>query len=90
MNTLTESEERILLALWRLKGIGENRISEDSLKADMATGASMEPLTDGIARLQSQGFVEMTVMDDHRAVSMTPLGLAILRQIEEDKLQELK
>jgi hypothetical protein len=29
-------------------------------------------------------------MADHRAISLTPLGLAILRQIEEDKLQELK
>lgn len=90
VNTLTESEERLLLTLWRLKGIGENRIREDSLKADMATGALEEPIADGIVRLQGQGFVERVAVDDHKAVSLTPLGLAILRQIEEDKLQELK
>jgi hypothetical protein len=90
MSSLTESEERILLALWRLKGVGENRIREDSLKADVSTGASEEPILDGIVRLQSQGFVETVAMADHRAISLTPLGLAILRQIEEDKLQELK
>jgi len=89
MTLLTEAEERILLALWRLEGIGENRIREDSLKADLST-KSEEPVVDGILKLESQGFVETVAMIDHRAVSLTPLGLAILRQIEEDKLQELK
>jgi Mn-dependent DtxR family transcriptional regulator len=90
MSSLTESEERILLALWRLKGVGENRVREDSLKADLSAGSSEQPLGDEVARLQSQGFVETVVMADYRAISLTSLGLAILRQIEEDKLQELK
>jgi len=90
INKLTESEERILLALWRLKGIGENHIREDSLRADPAVGASVEHLANEIGNLRNQGFLETVALDDHNAISLTPLGLAILRQIEEDKLQELK
>jgi DNA-binding PadR family transcriptional regulator len=90
MDTLAEREEKILLALWRMKGVGQNRIREDTLEADLGTGASEGALADGILKLKSQGFVETVTMDGHRAISLTSLGLAILRQIEEDKLQELK
>jgi hypothetical protein len=90
INKLTESEERILLALWKLKGIGKNHIREDSLKADLAAGASDEHLTNEIMNMQSQGFLETVTVDEQNTISLTPLGLAILRQIEEDKLQELK
>jgi hypothetical protein len=90
MDTLTESEERILLALWRMKGVGKNRIRENALEADLGSGASDGPLADGIVRLEGQGFVQTARMDDHRTISLTSLGVAILRLIEEDKLQELK
>lgn len=86
---LTESGERILLALWKLNGIGKNYVSKNSLKTDLATGASDYRLTDEIVSLRNQGFLETATGDDD-AISLTPLGLAILRQIEEDKLQELK
>ena len=90
IRNLTESEERILLALWKLKGIGKNRIREDSLKADPSLATSSDLFTSQIVDLQNQGFVETIPIDDHSTISLTPLGLAILRQIEEDRLQELK
>jgi hypothetical protein len=90
IDKLTEFGERVLLALWRLKGIGENHIREDSLGTDPAVAASVEHLANEIANLRNQGFLETVALDDHNAISLTPLGLAILRQIEEDKLQELK
>jgi predicted transcriptional regulator len=86
--TLTESKERILLVLWKLRGIGNNPIREDSLKAEAGQGD--ENLENEMIELQMQGFLERVTTDDHKSVSLTPLGLAILRQIEEDKLQELK
>ncbi len=90
INTLTESEERILLVLWKMKGIGKNRVIEDSLKSDPSLATSGDLLTSEIVNLQNQGFIETVPADDHNTVSLTPLGLAILRQIEEDRLQELK
>lgn len=90
INNLTESGERILVALWKLKGIGKNHIREESLKADPAVGSSDDHWKDEIANLQNQGFLETVTVDNHHTISLTALGLAILRQIEEDKLQELK
>lgn len=90
INKLTESEERILLALWKMKGIGKNHIREESLKADPAVGNSDDHWTNEIVNLQNQGFLETVTVDEQNTISLTPLGLAILRQIEEDKLQELK
>jgi hypothetical protein len=90
ISTLTESEERILLVLWKMKGVGKNRVMEDSLKSDPSLATSGDLLTSEIVNLQNQGFLETVPADDHNTVSLTPLGLAILRQIEEDRLQELK
>jgi DNA-binding MarR family transcriptional regulator len=90
INKLTDSEERILLALWKLKGIGNNHIREASLKADLAVESSDDHWTGEIAKLQNQGFLDTVTVEGHNIISLTPLGLAILRQIEEDKLQELK
>jgi DNA-binding MarR family transcriptional regulator len=90
ISTLTESEERILLALWKMKGIGKNRVMEDSLKSDSSLATLGERLTSEIVSLQNQGLIETVPANDHNTLSLTPLGLAILRQIEEDRLQELK
>ena len=89
INNLTESEERILLALWKLKGIGSNHVRVDYLAAELAE-LSGDRWTEDVVKLQTQGFVDTVTDDDHNAISLTPLGLAILRQIEEDRLQELK
>lgn len=87
---LTELEERILLTLWKLKGVGKDRVKEDTLRTDPTLEATNALLKDEIEKLLTQGFLETASVDDHSAISLTPLGLAILRQIEEDKLQELK
>ena len=89
-SALTEFEERILLTLWRLKGIGRDYVGEDSLRTDPTLEANYDLLKDELKKLRSKGFLEISAADDHDAVSLTPLGLAILRQIQEDKLQELK
>jgi hypothetical protein len=89
-STLTEFEERILLALWKMKGIGKDHVREDTLRADPTLEATTDLLKDNIEKLRTRGFLETATADNHNAISLTPLGLAILRQIEEDKLQELK
>jgi hypothetical protein len=87
---LTETQDRILLALWRMKGVGKNRIREESLKAELGSNQSNDLLNGEIMNLQIGGFLEKIAGGDQKGISLTPLGLAILRQIEEDKLQELK
>jgi DNA-binding MarR family transcriptional regulator len=87
---LTETQERILLTLWRMKGVGKNRIREESLKVELGSDQSSDLLTGEIMNLQIGGFLERIAEEDQSVISLTPLGLAILRQLEEDKLQELK
>lgn len=88
--TLSDLEERILLALWKLRGIGKNTINERILKADLAAESESEGWMERIRSLNNQGFLEMGNVDGQNSFSLTALGLAILRRIEEDRLQELK
>jgi DNA-binding PadR family transcriptional regulator len=88
-NTLSEAQEAVLLAIWKLRGIGSSTVEERLVKAEMTKDPS-EDLTPTFQLLETQGFIEIKEEADRKSVSITPLGLAILRKIEEDKLQELK
>ena len=87
---LTELGERILVALWKMKGIGRSSIREETLRAELAPEGALEGLSGEIASLHAQGFLQATFSEGNNLVSLTALGLAVLRQIEEDKLEELK
>jgi hypothetical protein len=86
---LSEEGKAALLAIWKLRGIGTNTVDERKVKAEMTKGPC-EDLASTLRLLETQGFIEIKDEADHKGVSITPLGLAILRKIEEDKLQELK
>jgi len=88
-NGLSEGGEAALLAIWKLRGIGTNTVDERQVKAEMAKDPP-DDLLSTLQQLQTQGFIEIKDEADHKSVSITSLGLAILRKIEEDKLQELK
>ena len=79
----------MLFAIWKLRGIGNNPITEDQLKAQISNDPA-ESLQPALTELQSQGFVRVDNNGDQRTISITPLGLAILRKVEEDRLQEIK
>jgi predicted transcriptional regulator len=79
----------LLFAIWKLRGIGNNSITEDQLKTEV-TNAPYESLPQNLEQLQSQGFVQIDDKKGRKTVSITPLGLAILRKVEEDRLQEIK
>lgn len=87
-NSLSEPQEALLFAIWKLRGIGTNPITEDQLKAQM-TNESADSLPPTLTQLQSQGFVQIENNGGRKTVSITSLGLAILRKIEEDRLQEI-
>jgi len=88
-DSLPELQASTLLTIWKLKGIGNGAVDEDQLKAELPNESS-ENIPSAIQLLQAQGFVEIRDLEGRKAISITPLGLAILRKIEEDRLQELK
>ena len=86
---LSDLEERILLAVWKLGGVGKNAVDENKLRTELAN-ETPQNLAGAIETLRNQGFLEATNLHDRTLISLTPLGLAILRKLEEDRLQELK
>ncbi len=88
-DSLPELQATTLLTIWKLKGIGGNAVDEDQLKAEL-TNEPTEDVPSAIQLLEAQGFIEIRDLEGRKAISITPLGLAILRKIEEDRLQELK
>jgi len=88
-NGLSNPQEALLFAVWKLRGIGNKPITEDQLKAE-TTNDPAEGLPAVLSQLQSQGFIQINENGDEKTISLTPLGLAILRKVEEDRLQEIK
>ncbi len=86
---LSDLQERVLLAIWKLSGIGKNRVKEGELKAELNHEPSQD-VADAIDQLQQRGFLDKSTGAGATNFSLTPLGLAILRKLEEDRLQELK
>ena len=86
---LSDQSERILLELWRKHGVGKNSVREDDLRTEMGRQEN-DGWEKDLEQLQTQGFLERTTRDADTVLSLTSLGLAVLRQVEEDKLQELK
>jgi hypothetical protein len=89
-SSLSELEETVLLTLWKLGGIGRNHVREETLRADLAKAGFESGCIGEMASLHDQGFLESVTVQDGKEISLTPLGLSLLRQIEEDKLEELK
>jgi predicted transcriptional regulator len=88
-NGISEAQEATLFAIWKLRGIGNSKITEEQLKAEV-TNQPSEVLPETLTQLQTQGFVEISNESGAKDISITPLGLAILRKIQEDKLEEVK
>jgi len=89
VNGLTEPQEALLFAIWKLRGIGSRPITESQLRAQMTNESTQSPLL-ALTELQSQGFIQIANKGAGKIISITPLGLAILRKVEEDRLQEIK
>ncbi|HXX72677.1 MAG TPA: hypothetical protein VEI80_03210 [Candidatus Acidoferrales bacterium] len=87
-NGLSEPQEAVLFAIWKLKGIGTNPVTEDQLKTQIGNTPT-EFLPPTLTQLQTQGFVQIDNDGGRKTISITPLGLAILRKVEEDRLQEI-
>ncbi len=89
-STLSELQDVILHTIWRLRGIGNRGVKEETIKEDIANQIPLNEWTDEIKALQDLGFVNSESQEQSMSLSLTPLGLAILRQLDQDKLEELK
>jgi hypothetical protein len=89
-SSLSEVEEKILLALWKLGGVGKNHVREDALTANLAVAGLESGCVKEVVSLHDRGFLQSVTVEGGKEISLTPLGLSLLRQIEEDKLEELK
>jgi hypothetical protein len=86
--SLSPLDEKILASVWKLNALGNRAVSEGRVKTDLAI--AQDELTAETQKLQTQGFLSRLKVGEEVSLSLTHLGLAILRQIEEDNLQELK
>jgi predicted transcriptional regulator len=80
--------EKILSILWKMNAAGQKAVPEDTVRAELS--ATNDELANEAEMLQKHGFLSRTKINEKPSLSLTPLGIAILRQIEEDKLEELK
>jgi len=87
-DTLSVLGEKILLAIWKQNAVGIRSVDEDALKSELSDSSS--GFSQELETLQCLGFIVGGNNDGKIGYALTPLGLAILRQIEEDKLQELR
>jgi len=88
-DTLSVLGEKILLAIWKSNPVGIRSVGEDTLKSEFPD--SSNSFSQELKTLLDLGFIIRGNNDGRIAqFALTPLGLAILRQIEEDKLQELR
>jgi len=87
---ISEVQERILQGLWKLKGIGNNPIEEETLRKGLTAEPHQGNWTNQVESLHKQGFLLAASKDGRNCLALTPLGVAILRKIEEDRLQELE
>jgi RIO-like serine/threonine protein kinase len=87
-DSLTPVAERILYTVWKLNAIGSRFVFEEAVKSELSIPA--EEFREEMERLQEQVFINTQKIDGKASLSLTPLGLAILRQAEEDSLQELR
>jgi len=89
-SSLSDPESRVLLALWKLGGTGRSRIKEETLRAELAIAGFESACMKELASLHDRGFLQSVTFEGRKEISLTALGLALLRQIEEEKLEELK
>jgi len=79
--------EKILLAVWKLNVVEAKPVTEDALRSELSD--SSDSFSQELKTLRDLGFI-VTGNEGRTEYVLTPLGVAILRQIEEDKLQELR
>jgi predicted transcriptional regulator len=86
--SLPALSEKILGTVWKMNAAGQKAVAEDTVRAELS--ATIDEFAKEAEMLQKQGFLSRVKVNEKSSLFLTALGLAILRQIEEDNLEELK
>ena len=86
--SLPALSEKILSTVWKMNLSGQKAVPEQTLLAQLSIAADEFAIE--MERLRNQGFLSSVKVNEIPSLSLTPLGVAILRQIEEENLEEIK
>jgi len=85
-NDLPQQKREILLSMWKAGAIGDRRIPLRDLKAKLADEARQN-YRSYLENLKERLFIEVFSGGDDDLVSITSVGLAFIRQIQEEELR---
>jgi hypothetical protein len=79
-------KRQILLSMWKARAIGNKTISLRDLKAKLAEEVKPNYVS-WMKNLKGKLFIEISRRGKDDVASITPLGLAFIRQIQDDDLK---
>jgi DNA-binding MarR family transcriptional regulator len=82
---LSPQERQILSAMWKAKAIGDRVISLRDLRARLPDEVKANYVSH-LKTLKEKLFIQISHGNNQDAASLTPLGLAFIRQIQDDDL----
>jgi len=82
---LPPQKRQILLAMWKAKAIGDRIISLRDLRARLPDEVKANYMSH-LKNLKERLFIQISHGNNQDAASLTPLGLAFIRQIQDDDL----
>jgi len=88
VTSLPALSEKILSTLWKMNASGQKSVLEQRVRAELSF--TTDEFAKEVERLLAQGFLSNVTVNDVQSLSLTSLGVAILRQIEEDNLEEIE
>jgi hypothetical protein len=82
---LSAQKREILLSMWKARAIGNRAISLRDLRARLSDEAKRD-FVSHMKSLEARLFVQIIHRNEQDAVSLTPIGLACVRQIQDGSL----
>jgi len=82
---LSPQKREILLSMWKAKAIGNRAISLRDLRARLTDEAKRDFMSH-MKKLEARLFVKIIHPNEQDAASLTPIGLAYVRQIQDGDL----
>jgi len=85
---LPPQKRQVLLAMWKARAIGDRTISLRDLKARLPDEVKVNYISH-LKNLKEKLFIQISHANNQDAASITPLGLAFIRQIQDDDFRLL-
>jgi hypothetical protein len=83
---LSPQKRQILLYMWKSGAVGDRAIRLRNLKARLSDDVRSNYVSN-MKDLESRLFVRISRADHEESASLTPLGLAYIRQVQDDNLR---